>query len=307
MNSKCRCTGFSLQGLPDDLLFDREDIRRYFADNKIPVTESEISVIVKESLGCPLGVVITARQMSGGKPFSPELVARAYREVFAYFEEAVYNRFDLPLRRLLLELSLFEDFDMEMVRMVSGDPHAGDMLNWLLQNTTMLRCEDGQTFYFWAQFRAFLQWEMEKEYSEEKRRAIFSRAALYYELKEDYARALECYTKSGDHTKVSELLARNAELHPGMGHYSEMEKYYRSLPESEILASPALMQGMSMPPCVAGYLTAAARGDGYDRNFPGCVSANDQQRNHPAALFRYQQPAQPDERRQGFFGMEQKR
>lgn len=84
MNSKCRCTGFSLQGLPDDLLFDREDIRRYFADNKVPVTESEISVIVKESLGCPLGVVMTARQMFGGKPLSREPVARAYREVFAY-------------------------------------------------------------------------------------------------------------------------------------------------------------------------------------------------------------------------------
>ncbi|MFR6377043.1 MAG: hypothetical protein ACLUN5_11500 [Oscillospiraceae bacterium] len=31
-----------------------------------------------------------------------------------------------------------------------------------------------------------------------------------------------------------------------MGHYSEMENYYRSLPESEIAASPSLMQGMSM-------------------------------------------------------------
>ena len=31
-----------------------------------------------------------------------------------------------------------------------------------------------------------------------------------------------------------------------MGHYAEMEKYYRSLPEAEILASPSLMQGMSM-------------------------------------------------------------
>ena len=69
---------------------------------------------------------------------------------------------------------------------------------------------------------------------------------MYYELKEDYAHALDCYAKGGNHTKVSELLARNAELHPGMGHYSEMEKYYRSLPESEILASPSLMQGMSI-------------------------------------------------------------
>lgn len=31
-----------------------------------------------------------------------------------------------------------------------------------------------------------------------------------------------------------------------MGHYAEMEQYYRALPEAEILASPSLMQGMSM-------------------------------------------------------------
>ena len=110
----------------------------------------------------------------------------------------------------------------------------------------MLRYDDCQCFHFWSGFRAFLRWEMDREYTEEKRKALFSRGGLYYELKEDYAHALECYTSGGDHAKVSELLIRNAELHPGMGHYAEMEKYYRSLPEAEILASPSLMQGMSM-------------------------------------------------------------
>ncbi len=49
--------------------------------------------------GYPLGVAVTARCMSGGKPFSPEIVARAYREVFNYFEDAIYHRFDLPVQR----------------------------------------------------------------------------------------------------------------------------------------------------------------------------------------------------------------
>lgn len=244
-------TAFQYTGLmttlePDDLLFDHEDIRNFFASCKVAVTESEINGILKESFGYPLGVAITARQMSDGKPFSPELTARAYREVFAYFEAAVYNRFDLPVRRLLLELSPFEDFDMEMVRMVSGDPRAGERMDWLLRHTTMLRYDSRERFHFWAGFRAFLLWEMDREYTEEKRKALFSRGGLYYELKEDYARALECYTQGGDHTRVAELLVRNADLHPGMGHYAEMEKYYRGLPETEILASPSLMQGMSM-------------------------------------------------------------
>lgn len=230
----------------DDLLFDREDIRKLFADSEVPVTDSELSGILKASIGHPLGVAITVRCTSGGKPFGPEIVAKSFREVFAYFETVVYRRFDLPVRRFLLELALFESFDLEMARMVSGDPHAGELLDWLRRNTTMLRYDGVQRFHFWPEFRAFLLWEMEQEYTPDKQRALFSRGGMYYELKEDFVHALECYSKGGDHTKVSDLLVRNAELHPGMGHYAEMEKYYRSLPEAEILASPALMQGMSM-------------------------------------------------------------
>ena len=230
----------------DDLLFDADDVRRLLRLYGVEAADSEIDGILKESVGYPLGVAITARCMSPGKLWTPELVARVFREVFLYFETAIYRRFDLPVRRFLLELAPFESFDLEMARMVSGDPRAGERLDWLLRYTTMLLYDDCQRFHFWSGFRAFLLWEMEREYTEEKRKALFSRGGLYYELKEDYAHALECYTSGGDHSKVSELLVRNAELHPGMGHYAEMEKYYRSLPEAEILASPSLMQGMSM-------------------------------------------------------------
>ena len=244
-------TAFQYTGLmtvleADDLLFDADDVRRLLRLYGVEAADSEIDGILKESVGYPLGVAITARCMSPGKPWTPELVARVFREVFLYFETAIYRRFDLPVRRFLLELAPFESFDLEMARMVSGDPRAGERLDWLLRYTTMLRYDDCQRFHFWSGFRAFLLWEMEREYTEEKRKALFSRGGLYYELKEDYAHALECYTGGGDHSKVSELLVRNAELHPGMGHYAEMEKYYRGLPETEILASPSLMQGMSM-------------------------------------------------------------
>ena len=273
-------TAFQYTGLmttlePDDLLFDREDIRGFFAARKAAVTESEINGILKESIGYPLGVAVTARCMSGGKPFAPEIVAQAYREVFSYFEDAIYRRFDLPMRHFLLDLAPFERFDLEMARMVSGDPRTGNLLDWLLHNTTMLRYDDVRHFHFWPQFRAFLLWEMEKECSEEKRRAVFSRGALYYELKEDYAHALECYTKSGDHAKISELLIRNSEQHPGMGHYSEMEKYYRALPESEILASPSLMQGMSMLCALAMDYEGSERWYGALKSFADCRKKQD--------------------------------
>ena len=239
-------TGLMTVLTPEDLLFDRDDIRKLFQLCKVEVTDSELTGILKESIGHPLGVVITVRNMSDGRRFSPEIVSKSFREVFLYFEEAIYQRFDLPVRRFLLELAPFEQFDLEMARMVSGDPHANELLDWLQRHTTMLRYDGVRRFHFWPQFRAFLMWEMEREYTDEKRMALFRRGGLYYELKEDYTHALDCYTRGGDHSKVSELLIRSAEQHPGMGHYAETEKYYRSLPESEILASPSLMQGMSM-------------------------------------------------------------
>ena len=105
-------------------------------------------------------------------------MSQAFREVFLYFDTAIYRRFDLPMRQFLLELASFDSFDMEMARVISGSPHAGEMLDWLQRNTTMLRYDGISTFYFWPQFKAFLIWELEREYSEEKQRRLQPRRAL---------------------------------------------------------------------------------------------------------------------------------
>ena len=99
----------------DGLLFDREDIRTLFRNRQVEVTDSEISAILKKSIGYPMGVELTAQLMAGGRSFTPGLVAQAYREVFRYFEAAVYRRFDLPIRRLLLEMAPFDRFDMAIL------------------------------------------------------------------------------------------------------------------------------------------------------------------------------------------------
>ena len=86
---------------------------------------------------------------------------------------------------------------------------------------------------------------------------------------------MQCYAKSGDHSKVSELLEKNAMLHPGMGHYYEMERYYRDLPENEILNSPALMQSMSMLEAINMDYEASERWYQALQEFADCHSKND--------------------------------
>ena len=250
-------SAFSYTGLMtvldvDALLFGREDIRSLLQMQDISVSEADLTAMQKTTLGYPLAVCIAAKRMAAGSGFTQELVTQAYQELFRYFDAAIYRRFSLSVRRFLLEMAPFDSFDAELARVVSGNNDASAQLDWIQRNTTMLRYDGIHTFHFWPGFREFLLWEMDREYSGEMRQMVFRRGGLYYELRDDYPNALECYVRGDDHAKVSELLIRNAGLHPGMGHYLEMARYYRSLPEREILASPALMQGMSMLCALSG-------------------------------------------------------
>lgn len=63
-------------------LFEREDVRRLLESWEISASDADISGIYKESIGHPLGVVVTAQRMAQGAPFSLELVAGQTKNVF---------------------------------------------------------------------------------------------------------------------------------------------------------------------------------------------------------------------------------
>ena len=175
-----------------------------------------------------------------------KIVGIVQQEIYHYFEDNIFNRFSMPLRRMLLDIAPFDTFDAELAQMISGDSHINELISIVRHDTTMLLNADAQKYRFWSFFQQFLMWELRQVYTPQKQAAVYSRAGLYYELHEDYEHALECYSRCKDHRRVSEMLIRNAEQHPGVGHYYEMEKYYYAIPKEEILRSPSLMCGMSM-------------------------------------------------------------
>ena len=229
-----------------DLALDREATVKLLQKYDVTCSDQALTEIWEVTKGCGLALTLLARHLAAGETYNPRLADQVRRELFLYFEEAVLHRLDLPIQQLILELSPFSTFGPGLARMVSGNSRAGELLGKLQRETTAMIQNRLDTYHFWPIFRRFLQWEMEQVYSEEQRRAVYARAALYFELNEDYRQALEYYAGSGDQDKISELLTKNAELHPGLGHYEEMAPYYRALPEKQVLASPALMQGMSM-------------------------------------------------------------
>ena len=257
------------------LAFDRQSVGQLLERHGLKVNDLMLTAIYKESRGYPLALSILARHMVNGESFDATIADQIRQEIFLYYEEEVFNRFDLTTRRLLLELAPFDQFSLSLAHMVSGDSNVGETFGRLQRETTMMIQDSLDVFHFWPIFRLFLRWELRQKYSDEQCRAIYNRGGLYYELKEDYGRALQCYAKSGDHSKVSELLEKNAMLHPGMGHYYEMERYYRDLPENEILNSPALMQSMSMLEAINMDYEASERWYQALQEFTDCRSKND--------------------------------
>ena len=229
-----------------DFQLDRDTTAALMASYGISPENLDLTAIHRETMGYPVAVIIVARAMADGRPYSPDLDSDVRRTLFYYFEDSIYRRFPLAIRRFLLELCPFGTLDADLARIVSGDNNAGKLLATLQSTTTMFLYDDLTHFHFWEVFQQFLQWELSREYTPAQQKALYNRGGLYYELREDYKNALECYAKGDDHKKISDLLIKNAQNHPSTGHYLEMSQYYHALPEEEVLQNPTLMQGMSI-------------------------------------------------------------
>ena len=230
----------------EELFFDKALASAFLEGCGLLLRETELKSVMRATLGYPLAMAILAECIKENGGYDARLLEQVAYQIYLYYDEMVYHRFDMPMRRFLLELAPFEKFNTELAKMVSGDAGAGRLLAQLLQNTRMLRFDNADEYYFWPFFRDFLIWKQNKVYTIAQQRALYSRGGLFYELHGNYAKALEYYAKSEEQNKVSELIIKTMEMHPGMGQYEKLENYFLSLPDSIVKESPALMQGKSM-------------------------------------------------------------
>lgn len=229
------------------LMFDRAAVQELLTAYGITeVTDTEVTAIWRESMGHPAALSIFCRRLSVGEPLDGAMLGTIRHEIYAYFDEMVYRQMSGKLRRFLLSLAPFEQFGMDIARLVSGDSRAGDLLEQLRQDTSMLILDGPDTFHFHGFFGDFIRWELEREFTAAEKKNLFSHAGLYYELTGSLRRALDCYVQSEEYDKISALLVKNAELHPGVAQFYDLEAYYFSLPREAILRSPMLISGMSM-------------------------------------------------------------
>ena len=137
-----------------DFQLDRDTTAALMASYGISPENLDLTAIHRETMGYPVAVIIVARAMADGRPYSPDLDSDVRRTLFYYFEDSIYRRFPLAIRRFLLELCPFGTLDADLARIVSGDNNAGKLLATLQSTTTMFLYDDLTHFHFLGGFSA---------------------------------------------------------------------------------------------------------------------------------------------------------
>lgn len=228
------------------LKFDPLIAQKMLESQCTQLSDNQKNELIRLTDGYPAALSIICRKLKNGAKFTKETIPKIEYDLFFYFEDAIYMRFEAPLRYFLLSIAPFESFNIEFARIVSEDSRAGEFLGTIQRDTNMLSFDKTKTYHIYPFFQRFLLWLLQQQFTTAEHNMLYSRAAQYYELNRDLENALKFYSLAGEQNKVWGLLVKNSEENPNDGNYFEMKNYYFALSRDEVLKSPSLISGMSM-------------------------------------------------------------
>ena len=229
----------------DDLRMGRDEITAYLDARGVVYTEEDIQYLQNTAEGNAYVLHHVALRMKEGQSPGPELRTEI-REAFAsYLENVVLVRWDSDLLEFLMQVSVVDEFTLELAEMISGNLHVTALLEQAAEAGNFMTQEDG-VYRLRPVLIQALRNRALKIYGRERVEDLKYNAALYYEMHDEVVPALKLFEECGKTERIKNLLIRNARMNPGNGHYYELRRYYFNLDEREIADSPVLMAGMSM-------------------------------------------------------------
>ena len=229
----------------NDLRMGRDEITAYLDARGVTHTEEDIQYLQNTAEGNAYILHHVALRMKEGEHPGPKLQTEI-REAFAsYLENVVLVRWDSDLLEFLMQVSVVDEFTLELAEMISGNLHVTALLEQAAEAGNFISQEDG-TYRLRPVLIDALRNRALKVYGRERVKDLKYNAALYYEMHNKVVPALKLFEECGKTERIKNLLIRNARMNPGNGHYYELRRYYFNMDEREIEDSPVLMAGMSM-------------------------------------------------------------
>lgn len=228
-----------------DLRMGRNEIAAYLEARGIAYTEEDMRLLEVTAEGNAYVLHHVALRMKEGLSPGPELYAEIWDAFAVYLENVVLVRWDSDLLEFLMQVSVVDEFTLELAEMISGNLHVTALLEQAAEAGNFMT-QDSGVYRLRPVLIQALRNRALKIYGRERVEDLKYNAALYYEMHDEVVPALKLFEECGKTERIKNLLIRNARMNPGNGHYYELRRYYFNLDEREIADSPVLMAGMSM-------------------------------------------------------------
>lgn len=229
----------------EELRLGQREIAAYLDARGIAYTQEDIRLLQVTTEGNAYALRHVALRMKEGLPPGPELYAEISEAFASYLENMVLVRWDSDLLEFLMQVSVVDEFTLELAEMISGDLHVTALLERAAEAGNFLTRKDG-VYRLRPVLIQALRNRALKVYGRGRVNDFKYNAALYYEMHDEIVPALKLFEECGKTERIKNLLIRNARMNPGNGHYYELRRYYFNLDDREIAGSPVLMAGMSM-------------------------------------------------------------
>jgi len=178
-----------------------------------------------------------------------ETIEATRKDCWDYLESHVYDQWNMEMQEFLADISIVDQFDLQMAQMITKKNDAGRMIREAEETGNFLIELSGFDHTVYAMRPAMiisLRRRLLNKSSKNHIDSLYASAGTCYEMQGKLQEALEMYQKCHQKESISRLLIENARKHPGTGYYWELKNYYLALPEDIILHSSELMSGMSM-------------------------------------------------------------
>lgn len=228
--------GFLLIG-EKDLCLSRKGQDQYFEKWNVCLPRETADQLWEAVTGNPLLLRIVA--LAGGN------LEQAGEDICGYLETYVYDQWDMELQEFVMELSVVDQFDLGMARMITGRNDVEQMLDRVREAGNFLTEADG-VYQYRLVVRRSMRKRLARRYSRERVNQLYYHAGHMYEMRGELSEAVRMYDVCENQEGIIRVLTASARQNPTTGQYFELRKYYFALPEERIAENPVLMAGMSM-------------------------------------------------------------
>lgn len=243
----------------NELCFTEEDEDNYFEKWELSPMRESMKRIRELGNGHPLFSRIVAMQLqkldkgigSNTERLKVEYdaIELARRDFWDYLEIYVYDQWSMELQEFLMDISVVEEFDQQMARLITKKNDVGRIIllaqetgDFLIENSK----NDAIIYELHIPMKLSMRRRLGRRCTQMHIDGLYYSAGSSYELMGAVPEALSMYEKCHNEESISRLLTLNARKYPGCGYYWELRRYYLALSKEVIQNSPELLAGMSM-------------------------------------------------------------